>query len=306
MKSIKTGFIFLYLFGSISLLANHCLEFDGSNDYVILTDLNLDGNFTIEAWIYLDNYTDNYRSIISKHTQDGSGNDNCEFNLQVQKGSGNLNYFMGNGSSPGDYGVILNGNNDIDDLDIDINDWYHVAITIEGSTCKMYLDGTLTDQDTFSGTRQTGDLPIQIGRYNNGTGGTVQFWDGKIDEIRIWNIVRTQTQIQNNMDNELNGNEPGLLAYYKMDEGSGTSLTDNSVNSNTGTINGASWVVSDAPSPISLISFDPIYNAGRVELRWITESETNNARFLIYRDHDIIASVRGNGTTSEPHTYEYL
>ena len=49
------------------------------------------------------------------------------------------------------------------------------------------------------------------------------------------------------MFKELNGNENGLIAYYKMTEGSGTTVTDNSSNSNNGTISGASWVTSNAP-----------------------------------------------------------
>ena len=53
-------------------------------------------------------------------------------------------------------------------------------------------------------------------------------WDnhwlnGKIDEIRIWNIVRTESEIRQNMNRHLNGNEPGLVAYYRMDEGKGRS-----------------------------------------------------------------------------------
>ena len=60
--------------------------------------------------------------------------------------------------------------------------------------------------------------------------------DGKIDELRIWNDARTVTEIKSNIFKELDGNEANLTAYYKMSDGSGTSLTDNSSNSYTGTL----------------------------------------------------------------------
>ena len=67
-----------------------------------------------------------------------------------------------------------------------------------------------------------------------------------MDEVRLWDVVRTQDQIKSTMFKELAGTETGLKAYYKMSNGSGTSLTDNqsNVTANTGTINGATWEAS--------------------------------------------------------------
>ena len=71
---------------------------------------------------------------------------------------------------------------------------------------------------------------------------------GEIDEMRVWDDKRTSDEINDNMFISLDGNESNLVAYYKMSDGSGTSLTDNSTNSNTGTlVNGPSWVTSNAP-----------------------------------------------------------
>ena len=71
---------------------------------------------------------------------------------------------------------------------------------------------------------------------------------GSIDELRIWNYVRTQSQIQATMNNPLTGSESGLVAYYNMKDGSGTSLADSS-GSNTGSLNNmsdADWVDGNA------------------------------------------------------------
>ena len=62
-----------------------------------------------------------------------------------------------------------------------------------------------------------------------------------LDEVRIWNTARTQQQIQDNMNKELSGDEPGLVGYWKFNEGQGTTVYDNAGN-NHGTIHGATWV----------------------------------------------------------------
>ncbi|MCK5922424.1 MAG: hypothetical protein KAG66_15890, partial [Methylococcales bacterium] len=66
----------------------------------------------------------------------------------------------------------------------------------------------------------------------------------------IWSVARTAAQIADNIHVELDGDETGLVAYFKMSNGSGTTITDNSENSNTGTmVNMANsdWITSDAP-----------------------------------------------------------
>jgi len=71
-----------------------------------------------------------------------------------------------------------------------------------------------------------------------------------IDEVRIWDDVRTAAEIAANMHIDLAGSESNLVAYYKMSNGSGTSLTDNSSNSYTGTLTNMDnndWITSQAP-----------------------------------------------------------
>lgn len=76
-------------------------------------------------------------------------------------------------------------------------------------------------------------------------------------EIRVWNVPRTVDQINENMCGHLEGNEEGLVAYYKMTEGSGTSLSDSSSNNNHGTLmsmDDSNWVDSGAMNHIPEIS----------------------------------------------------
>jgi hypothetical protein len=130
-----------------------------------------------------------------------------------------------------------------------LNTWQHVAVTVEdiGTQLRIYfyLDGV-----------QDGPYYSNIPAINNG--GTSKplyiaeqgecfcnFFGGNLDELRIWSVVRTKAEIQASMNNALTGSESGLVAYYKMNEGSGTSLADSSSNSNTGTLTNmtnAAWV----------------------------------------------------------------
>ena len=72
------------------------------------------------------------------------------------------------------------------------------------------------------------------------------YYAGDIDEVRIWSDVRTATEISSNRYLCLSGTEPNLEAYYKMDDGPGTSLADYSGNGRTGTLFGmnsnTSWI----------------------------------------------------------------
>ena len=124
---------------------------------------------------------------------------------------------------------------------VTIAEWEHIAIVNNGSKTYLYVNGIVTD----STTRINWKLPMNsIGAAGNAT------LYGTIDEMRIWNDARTAAEIADNMELELNGDEDDLVAYYKMSNGSGTTLTDNSTNSYTGTLtnmNNSAWVTSYAP-----------------------------------------------------------
>ena len=122
-----------------------------------------------------------------------------------------------------------------------IAEWEHIAIVNNSSKTYLYVNGTVTD----STNRTNWKLPMN----SIGVGGNATLY-GTIDEMRIWNDARTAAEIADNMELELNGDEDDLIAYYKMSNGSGTTLTDNSTNSYTGTLtnmNNSAWVTSYAP-----------------------------------------------------------
>jgi len=126
--------------------------------------------------------------------------------------------------------------------------WHHIAFTANGSTQTLYIDGVSV------GTRSvvTDNSWWTYSSIGTGYGSTVKgfpsdrwyYFNGSIDEVRIWNAARTQSEIKANMYKEIGANA-NLKAYYSMSNGSGTSLTDNSGNSNAGTLtNGPEWKAS--------------------------------------------------------------
>ncbi len=94
----------------------------------------------------------------------------------------------------------------VSDANISDNQWHHIAISYSNdrNISNIYIDGSL-DKNQTGETSFQGNLTI---------GGDAVL----IDEVRIWNTERTPTQISNNKNQQLEGNESGLIAYYNFDE----------------------------------------------------------------------------------------
>lgn len=114
-----------------------------------------------------------------------------------------------------------------------LNSWYHVAGVFDGSTIKVYINGELQVSNPAVGVISTSSNTMYIGENPTWTG---RYFDGTVDEVRIWNVARTQSEIQSNFTTELTLPQTGLVAYYKMNEGTGTTVGDASGNSNNGTM----------------------------------------------------------------------
>jgi len=82
---------------------------------------------------------------------------------------------------------------------------------------EFFLNGQSVGTTTaFSSNPQSDAFRLRVGTYgSDGTAGSGGF-DGLMDDLRVWNVKRTATQLQTNMNNELTGSESGLVAYYKF------------------------------------------------------------------------------------------
>ncbi|MCD6322469.1 MAG: T9SS type A sorting domain-containing protein [Clostridiales bacterium] len=257
----KIFIITCVLIAGIGLLMaqNNTLDFDGTDDYIEVPDassLNFGtGDFTISLWL--------------KSTLSSDG-------ILVEKIWDVVSSAGGNGwaiqlLSNGRFRFSLADTYEEDPIDFQSiggniwNDgkWHHLAIVVDrSSNVSFYIDGIADRVGDI--TSESGSLsntyPLLIGaNYNKNATKDSQF-DGFIDEVHIWNDVRTQAEIRANMYHELVGTESNLVAYYNCNATSGTTLTDNSTNSNTGTLSnmtGSEWTTSSAYfGPKNCLDFD--------------------------------------------------
>ncbi|MCX6182976.1 MAG: T9SS type A sorting domain-containing protein [Bacteroidetes bacterium] len=104
--------------------------------------------------------------------------------------------------------------------------WHHLGVTKNGTAVTIYVDGVVV------GTRSA-TLNLSSNMYFGGTSVSTDYFVGTLDEIRIWNIVRTKDEIGLNFNTELAGNETGLVAYWDFNTATGATNISNMVNSGT-------------------------------------------------------------------------
>jgi subtilisin-like proprotein convertase family protein len=114
--------------------------------------------------------------------------------------------------------------------------WHYVIATFDGVTRTLYLDGVAVGGDMPNGHAVPDSSNFQIGSTNGS-----EYFAGEIGEISIWNVARTPAEIQADMVRALKGNEPGLVGYWRFDEGSGGVAHDQTSNHNDGTLSGPTW-----------------------------------------------------------------
>ncbi|HMU46070.1 MAG TPA: PKD domain-containing protein [Chitinophagaceae bacterium] len=186
------------------LPCDNWLNTPSQSSYVSIGDLDITGNkITVEAQInrtqpYLPGGGNNTEGdIVSKHT-----------------GPNDVNYLLRPNHA---YITTTNGFFGTPDIcDLKLNKTYHVAMVYDGSTLKFYRDGFLMSQVAATGNLFQNNLNTQIGLYP-GTVWNTQFL-GYINEVRIWNVARTQAEIKAYMNTSLPNptTQPGLSAYYSF------------------------------------------------------------------------------------------
>lgn len=129
---------------------------------------------------------------------------------------------------------------------LNASNWYHLAATYDGEVLRAYKNGKLYSSNAdMSGSPATEDNTLTIGKHSD-PGTSNLCFAGMIDEVRIWNVVRTEAEITANMYKEI-GTNSNLKVYYKMNDGTGATTFDNSENGYTGTLQGPPlWKASGA------------------------------------------------------------
>jgi hypothetical protein len=119
-----------------------------------------------------------------------------------------------------------------------------VAGTYNGSQFVLYVDGNPVASTARSGLIATNNDGLIIGNHPS----LNRPFDGGIDEVRVWNVARTQQEIQNDMNRELTGSQTGLVAYYRLNEGTGQNILDGTANGNNGILGSTTGVDVNDPA----------------------------------------------------------
>ncbi len=220
------------------------LIFDGSNEYINLGNsscFDVGSVLTIEAWIKPNNLTGRYGIFSTrKNNQPGS------FQLEIGTGGGGTGRVAVSGVNTWVAQTDVNA--------ISTGEWVHIAYTRSGTgagTHKIYVNGvlqTLLSDDAYAFINNSSDKVIGSGTNTN------QLFNGSMDEVRIWNVVRTDDQIRERMYLPLTGTEVGLVSYWQFNEATGTQLND-FVSINNGTMinmGNENWLTSTLPFSVGI------------------------------------------------------
>jgi hypothetical protein len=208
---MKNKLLDLVIFlGSVAIShAQNGLHFDGVNDVVNCgnhSSLSFSTNtITVEAWINPTSWKTNIfeGSIVVK--EQNTSNNGFMFRAGNQ---GRLNFAIGANGLPW---VELTTANPV----LSLNVWQHVAATYNGTRMRLFVNGVKVDSLNYTGQIGNANNPMTIGGWYT----TGRNWSGRIDEVRVWNIARTPAQIMATMNDEFCGVVPGMVAYYRFNQG---------------------------------------------------------------------------------------
>ncbi|WP_081367351.1 LamG-like jellyroll fold domain-containing protein [Microcystis aeruginosa] len=234
-----------------------CLNFSNSNSIVTLNKpFYLADDWSVEAWfVYPLPDLGEWNTLIR-------GND-VDNHILLVKNRKQLGIYLANDSLGQKF--YDSGFN----MELLTGGWHHVAAVGRGDTTLFYIDGkkvgdvkakALKDAEDNL-TKNSNDAAAKkkvedlkkaslkskndVAFIGNHEKGGQPF--GKVAEVRIWGVALSDDEIAVNSKTLLSGNEPGLLAYYPMNEATGVEVRDHSGNENKATVSGANWWGCTAP-----------------------------------------------------------
>lgn len=233
------------------------LQFNGDTSYVSLPTVNgiaTNNALTIEAWVNTQLIDGNWHHIFR---QDGTNSDLAYgLRFDTYNTSKSINMFINSN------GVLGQANFDISgDLNTYTNAWKHISTTYDGSNIKIYVDGVLKNTTPYSETLLEPSGTATIGSFLYDS---VSHFNGSVDEIRVWNVAKTENEIKDNMHYQLDGNETGLLAYYNFDERVGDTVYDITSNNYDGTIDGNVTRLNFLGDGLNFSTTSSIINVGNI------------------------------------------
>lgn len=264
---------------------------------IIVGDLDVTGNkITVEASF---NMTGPSVDIVSKH-----------------KGGNDLNYLLrpvrAEITTEND-GFITTGPGSACTEVLELNKTYHAALVYDGSMLKFYRNGALISQRPASGNLITNDWYTAIGEHapvvtpfvngvanpeyqnqNTSEGWYDESFRGFINEVRIWNIARTQNEIKSYMNTSLPNpsTQVGLLGYWVLNDlvnRQGNATYNGAIEglATIGQTNTSCTFIADScfvVLPVKLMAFNvSVFEKRAIKLDWQTAGEINVRSYTIQR-----------------------
>ena len=244
-KMKKTIIVFGFMLIAVCAFAqNYSLNFDGVDDYVNFGNIDfistgVQNECSVSFWLNMHNYnttlTGDQAMIFGDEISQNNG-----ILIQIHSTYGYGAYIAGSTNWAG-YSNYLPP----------LNQWVYFTQIQNANGIDLYIDGSFY-QNLTSQTNSETSANTRVGLHTGSTGAASRPFYGKMDQLSVWNKALTQQEIQDNMYNELTGNENGLAGYWNFNEGVGSILNDQTSNGNDGTINGATWQTSGVPMPTDL------------------------------------------------------
>ncbi|MDF1874968.1 LamG domain-containing protein [Sulfurimonas sp. SAG-AH-194-I05] len=234
---LKLFLLFFIFLNTLAFSANLTLkahggvvQFDGnSSSYISIADdaiFAYSSALTVEAWVNIKEIESN-KTIVRQYDFE---QDDRSFTLSL---IGDKTQFIVSSD-----GTINNASTLTSTTSLSVATWHHIAGVFDGSNVIIYIDGVEdTRIETGFTTVHDGNDSIYIGAAIT-SGGVQEQMAGQIDEVRIWEGARTQLDLNATKNQQLVGDEKGLLAYYNFDERIGSTVKDITSNGNDGVIEG--------------------------------------------------------------------
>lgn len=220
------------------------LSFNGASSYVDCGLVPVPGDFTIEAWVRPSAFSGETYVLAEDERNVSQG----QFRFGFVPG-GQLFFYMTDAGG-NDYGLFSGGHYDlVSPAPVPTGTWSEVAVTKAGADFRLLVGGTQVASFTASAAFSYGtggkQLPLRVGSRVGPNGASADgVFAGLVDEVRLWEVARTQAQIQAAMGGEIAPNDPAwsdLQDYWPFDEGSGTTTADRS-GAHPGTlVSGPAW-----------------------------------------------------------------
>lgn len=253
---------------------SHSLSFNGFSDVTLNSDNNLQisGSITVEAWIYPTVWaiSSAQGTIVCHHSWTSGG----EMGYVLRAGgNGELSF---NIAGMDTNGVAMSWQEALSISNaLSLNTWSHVAGTFDGSTVKVFINGLQVGSTAFTGTIVPPvAFPLSIGSLSDGGMPAGRYWNGRMDEVRIWSRALTGAELASNMNTHISAaQQTGLVGYWRFNEGMGTTLADSSASGNNGTASGTTFITQvpfnqSAATPVIIPNGNVLTSTLAVTYQW--------------------------------------